>query len=449
MVMQRHHDLQIDEVMRAFTPYIGITTADGAITNDTLICGDLIGANDFVSNKTVLILSGNAWREDKGAASFNPVNGEITVVSPFSARILAGTLVIILNISTVEVDVARIDAKIGTNTDPAGTTTLFAWFARVWASLFSPLGLFYQGTVSAAAAPSFTIASLAGLGAGKFSDAQAPYWAFVSRDAGGAGAIPQGQMRVITAYNTATGQFTAAAFGAPVDVGDEVMILHPRLAEVANLITWLGYEGATSLANKLTAGRAALLDRLALLAAGGAGELTPGRATNLDRLDTLISSRAAPGAAMALTAAERLVIQALILSDATPFAGANIGLIKTQTDKLAGAAPGVGSTTANWQTAESDVISIGANDTKNKVQSLLLGIHNLVGTTITVRLYMQVNGTERKVYEQTFDATADPPGLWVVNGTVGIHEVLRCTLQSNNAADNGKAVHYDYMLEAM
>ena len=123
--------------------------------------------------------------------------------------------------------------------------------------------------------------------------------------------------------------------------------------------------------------------------------------------------------------------------------------IKSQTDKLAGQTPASGSVTQDWQLAESDVVSIGANNVKHKLHSLLISIHNLAGTVITVRLYTQVNGIERKVYEQTFDATSDPPGLWVVNGTVGIHEVLRVTLESNNAADNGKAVDYDYMLEAM
>jgi hypothetical protein len=123
--------------------------------------------------------------------------------------------------------------------------------------------------------------------------------------------------------------------------------------------------------------------------------------------------------------------------------------IKSQSDKLAGETPVSDSTIANWNVAESDVVSIGAGDTRYKLHSLLLSIHSLVGTAITVRLYMQVNGTERKVYEQAFDATADPPGLWIVNGTVGIHEVLRVTLQSDNAADDGKAVDYDYMLEAM
>ena len=123
--------------------------------------------------------------------------------------------------------------------------------------------------------------------------------------------------------------------------------------------------------------------------------------------------------------------------------------IRSQTDKLAGLEPVTGSITHDWQTAESEVVSIGADNTKYKLHSLILSIHNLVGTAVTVRLYMRVNGVERRVYEQTFDATSDPPGLWIVNGTVGIHEVLRVTLQSNDPADDGRSVDYDYMLEAM
>ena len=123
--------------------------------------------------------------------------------------------------------------------------------------------------------------------------------------------------------------------------------------------------------------------------------------------------------------------------------------IQAQTDKLAGAAPVTDLATQNWQTAESDVVSIGAAATRNKVHDLSLNISNLVGTVITVRLYKKVNGVERKVYEQGFNATTDPPGLPVINGTWAIHDTLRVTLQSNNAADNGKAVDYDYLLEAM
>ncbi len=123
--------------------------------------------------------------------------------------------------------------------------------------------------------------------------------------------------------------------------------------------------------------------------------------------------------------------------------------VTTLVTKSEGAPPVTGSTTGNWQTAESDVVTIGVHNARYKVHSLVISINNLVGTNITVRLYVLVNGVERKVYEQAFDATADPSGLWVINGTVGIHEALRVTLQSNNTADNGKAVDYDYMLEAM
>jgi hypothetical protein len=123
--------------------------------------------------------------------------------------------------------------------------------------------------------------------------------------------------------------------------------------------------------------------------------------------------------------------------------------VKAQVDKLAGEKPEPRSIIADWEAAESNVISIGVTGIRYKLHSLLLSIHNLVGTNITVRMYLPVNGEERKVYEEEFNAFTDPSGLWIVNGTVAIHRVLRVTLQSNEAADNGKAVDYDYLLEAM
>jgi hypothetical protein len=128
---------------------------------------------------------------------------------------------------------------------------------------------------------------------------------------------------------------------------------------------------------------------------------------------------------------------------------AKVDAQQTQIGKLAGLPPVTNSIVAGWQTAEADVVSIGEVDTRYKLHSLLLSIHNLVGTVITVRLYMQIQGIERKVYEQTFNAATDPPGLWLVNGTVGIHQILRVTLQSNDVADDGQTVDYDYLVEAM
>jgi hypothetical protein len=123
--------------------------------------------------------------------------------------------------------------------------------------------------------------------------------------------------------------------------------------------------------------------------------------------------------------------------------------IKTRTDNLAGEIPGRGSITADWQTTETNLVSLGLSDTRYKIHDLTISIHNLAGTQITIRLYKEVNGTERKVYEQSFNAADDPAGLPVINGTWAIHDVLRVTLQSNDAADNGKAVDYDCLLEKM
>lgn len=152
------------------------------------------------------------------------------------------------------------------------------------------------------------------------------------------------------------------------------------------------------------------------------------------------------------TASETTILQIKAKTDNLPAAPADQTTstgIKNQTDKLAGATPVSGSTTANWQTAEADVVSIGAANTKNKVHDLSLNISTLVGTAITVRLYKKVNGTERKIYQQAFNAATDPAGLPIINGSWATHDVIRVTLQSSDAIDNGKAVDYDYMLEAM
>lgn len=88
-------------------------------------------------------------------------------------------------------------------------------------------GLVYYGVVTdIPGANAFSCRALAGLGAGKFTDSTYPWYAFVLRDAGGAGAAPQGQIRPITVYATATGSFTTTAFTAAVAVGDEMLIMH-------------------------------------------------------------------------------------------------------------------------------------------------------------------------------------------------------------------------------
>ncbi len=143
-------------------------------------------------------------------------------------------------------------------------------------------GLIFAGTVSGiAGAPNFQCSDLTGYGNDYFEG----YWAYVVWDAAGGGGAPQGQSLVCTGYVSATGDFTVNAFAPGITVGDKILLIHPSVAYMLGL----------------TPARAALLDTLSIIAAGGAGELTPARAALLSNLDAAISSRA-PGATALSTA---------------------------------------------------------------------------------------------------------------------------------------------------
>lgn len=100
--------------------------------------------------------------------------------------------------------------------------------------------LTYYGVISAIpGANQFTVPGLAGLGDAKFAGAY-PYRVFVLRDVGGLGAAPQGEMQPVTAYVSATGTFTHTAFTVALTANDEVLLIHPRVAETLDLVTLVG-----------------------------------------------------------------------------------------------------------------------------------------------------------------------------------------------------------------
>ena len=107
-----------------------------------------------------------------------------------------------------------------------------------------------------------------------------------------------------------------------------------------------------------------------------------------------------------------------------------------------------GSTTHNWQVAEQTVTTIGGIGATNKIHSLLLDISTLTGN-ITVRLYHNINGVQRQTYSQVFSVAADGPGLWIINGTLAIHGLLVVSAQSDDAADNGRAIGWEYLIEGI
>jgi len=119
--------------------------------------------------------------------------------------------------------------------------------------------------------------------------------------------------------------------------------------------------------------------------------------------------------------------------------------------------PTSGSEIANWKSgaatsglAGADLVTIGANDITNILHTLIVAINALeAAANINVRLYAQVNGTERRIDPgETYIKGTDPDGLTVVNSPLAIHEAVRVEVYSDNILDDGKAIAYDYLLEA-
>jgi len=105
------------------------------------------------------------------------------------------------------------------------------------AALIILSGVSFRGTVTAAdPGVSFTISTLAGIGAGAFVDANSPWYAYVLRDAGGAAAAPQGEQEKVTGYTTATGLFTTDAFSEDVAVGDDIVIMSNKVASIEDIV---------------------------------------------------------------------------------------------------------------------------------------------------------------------------------------------------------------------
>lgn len=101
MVQQRsiHHSLDRDPIFRALVSFYGITTADGLAGGTTLVCSALIGSNDFITGKVILLDSGLSSLEEASASLFVAGTGTITVNPAFTSQVLAGTAFYILNVA--------------------------------------------------------------------------------------------------------------------------------------------------------------------------------------------------------------------------------------------------------------------------------------------------------------------------------------------------------------
>ena len=71
--------------------YQDVTSANGNAGGTTLICGDLIGSVDFLTQKIVMLPLGNRY-----ISAFDPSTGTITIAPAYPIQILANTKVTII-----------------------------------------------------------------------------------------------------------------------------------------------------------------------------------------------------------------------------------------------------------------------------------------------------------------------------------------------------------------
>lgn len=235
--------------------------------------------------------------------------------------------------------------------------------------------LAYYGVVTRViSATQFVAAGLAGLGDGSLVG----YASYVMAKANGTTTPPHAEQPSVTAYVSSSGTFTHVAYTAPIAVGDHLLLLHPNisttvaniLALVNELLNRVGWEGATSLADKLTLARALLLDNLDALVSSRA---TPADIAAAHAItDVLIGTRATPADIAAAHAATDALIIAL---------GAVAVAIQTQTDRLAGGetvGTHVHANNVAWQT----VVTIDPAGLRRKAHSIWLNFVNLTQNTI-------------------------------------------------------------------
>ena len=493
-MVNKGHALSRDELIRVLTAYTGITTADGALDGTTLIDSTLIGRNDFVAEKVILIMGGDCKDEDKGAVSFNSGDGTITLQGTgFSAQIKKGTIYRILNISSVEIDVAAINSKIGTNTDPSGTTTLFArlrqivddylasastGMAAIKAVVDALEGKLDDGSHGLAALKLLIDSVELKLDDGVYG--LAALKALIDAIEGKLDNPVFGLINIKTEIEAMEIKLDDPIHGL-INIEAEIEAIETKLDDPVHGLAKIKTEievieaklddpvfGLANIKSEIQAIETKLddgtygLSALKLLIDAIEGKLDNGT-YGLSAIKTLIDAVEGKldNGTYGLSALKALIdaVEAKLDSGTSGLDAlkALIDDLETKLDRLRGESPATGSVTGNWQsgTATSgetgaDLVTIGANDTKYKLHSLIVSIHNLAaGAKAAIKLFQQVNGIERKVYEEDFNKDSVPNGCWVVNGTVGIHEALRVEIESNKVADNGAAIDYDYMLEAM
>lgn len=133
-------------------------------------------------------------------------------------------------------------------------------------------------------------------------------------------------------------------------------------------------------------------------------------------------------------------IQSQVLNDATPFAGANIALIKAQTDKWVEAEYAA---TATAGTAVETTIKEIVTALRTEIKSIWLDLTNLTANA-TIKLYHKIDGTNYKVFEtNSWLFASDDKGV-LIEG-FSINNDFKITITGTEGA--GVSIPYNIIYE--
>ena len=211
-------DNPADPLLRSIVVYWGTTSANGNALGTTLVCADLDNHPTAVGD-TIKILSGGAWGQGR-AIAVHAAGGILSVTNPFTnaagaaQQILGGVTFVILSTGG--------GSGIAPGPPPPS------------------VGLWMFGVCDPAMAASttaITCPNLAGMTDDLFND---DFYMEVIRNDDNPGVAPEHEIRLITDYVGATGDFVTDAFSANVEADDQVAIIHHSLiGPQLNLISTL------------------------------------------------------------------------------------------------------------------------------------------------------------------------------------------------------------------
>jgi hypothetical protein len=111
-----------------------------------------------------------------------------------------------------------------------------------------------------------------------------------------------------------------------------------------------------------------------------------------------------------------------------------------------------GTATSGETGADIFTVSLGS-DTQFKVHAAFVDMTNAgASARVTVRAYTDINGTERKIYDETFrkaGTNPDPNGVMVITGTTAFNSDMRVEMQSSASGDTSVSVDFTYIREVL